>query len=261
MPKLLSALLVFTMAWGGTASVAQTAASHDPAEAQKKDYAKDWDDHIHNDWGFLDRYRDADATLPARPKEPRVVFLGDSITQGWADKVPGFFVAGRIGRGVSGQTTPQMLVRFRQDVIDIHPAVVQIMAATNDIASNTGPISMAETEGYFRSMVELAQIHHIRVILASIPPSAGFPWRPGLAVTQKIEALNAWLKHYAAATGSTYADYWSALQDGKGGMRPGLSSDGVHPTVAGYAIMEPIATKAIRDALARPSPMHAVIAE
>ena len=261
MPRFLTVLLAGALSLSGMAVQAQAPAAHDPAEAQRKDYAKDWDDHIHNDWGFLDRYRTADAALPARSKEPRVVFLGDSITQGWADKVPGFFVAGRIGRGVSGQTTPQMLVRFRQDVIDLHPAVVQIMAATNDIASNTGPMSIEETEGNFRSMVELAQAHHIRVILASVPPSAGFPWRPGLEVTQKIEILNAWLKHYAVATGSTYADYWSALQDGKGGMKPGLSSDGVHPTVAGYALMQPVAERAIKAALARPAPLRAAIVQ
>lgn len=233
--------------------------AHQPAEAAKNDWARNWDEHLANDYGWMATYRDADKALPPAGKEPRIVFLGDSITQGWFDKVPGFFTAGRIGRGISGQTTPQMLVRFRQDVIDLNPAAVQIMAATNDIASNTGPISPEETEGYFKDMVELAQAHGIRVILASIPPSSGFPWRPGLAVTAKIEALNAWLKRYAAETGSVYADYWSALQDGNGGMKPGLAVDGVHPTEAGYAVMQPVAMAAIRDALAKPRPTHAVI--
>lgn len=233
---------------GGSAPAGQ------PSEAQKEAWAKDWDNHIRNDWGFLDRYRAADAALPRTDKEPRIVFLGDSITQGWTDKMPSFFGSGRIGRGISGQTTPQMLVRFRQDVVDLHPAVVHIMAATNDIASNTGPISTEETEAYFRDMVELAQAHGIRVILASVPPSAGFPWRPGLAVTGKIKALNTWLKRYAAETGSVYADYWAVLQDGNGGMKPGLSSDGVHPTEAGYALMQPITEHAIREALAKPQP-------
>lgn len=210
---------------------------------------------LHQDWAWMARYRDENHVLPPAAKHPRVVFLGDSITQGWRDKHPAFFTDERIGRGIGGQTSPQMLVRYRQDVIDLHPVVVQIMAGTNDIASNTGPISVKETEANFRTMTELAQSHGIRVILASIPPADMFPWRPGLQVAPKIMAINTWLKAYAAQTGSTYADYWSALKGDGAGMRNGLSSDHVHPTAAGYDVMEPVARRAIAEALARPAPV------
>jgi lysophospholipase L1-like esterase len=209
---------------------------------------------LHQDWAWMARYRDENRALPPAAKHPRVVFLGDSITQGWRDKHPAFFTDERIGRGIGGQTSPQMLVRFRQDVIDLHPAVVQIMAGTNDIASNTGPMSIGESEANFRTMTELAQAHGIRVILASIPPADLFPWRPGLAVASRIVAINAWLKDYAARTGSTYADYWTALKGAGMGMRDGLSSDHVHPTSAGYDVMEPVARRAIAEALAKPAP-------
>ncbi len=209
---------------------------------------------LRTDWAWLDRYRVANAQLPARSKEPRVVFMGDSITQGWADQVPEFFTAGRIGRGINGQTTPQMLVRFRQDVIDLHPAVVQIIAGANDLAGNTGPMTMEQTEGNVRSMAELAQAHGVRVIIGSVPPSARLPWRPDLAVTERIVALNGWLRSYAAASGAVYADYWSVLQDGRGGFRADWTFDGAHPNRAGYAMMAPVAERAIAAALARPAP-------
>lgn len=216
---------------------------------------------LHTDWAWMDRYKAEDAALPPPGKEPRVVFMGDSITQMWRDFKPDFFVDGRIGRGIGGQTTPQMLVRFRQDVIALHPAVVQIMAGTNDIASNTGPMTAEETEANFRTMTELAQAHGIRVILASIPPSSHFAWRPGLEVTHRIETLNSWLKAYAAQTGSTYADYWSALQDGQGGFRAGWTIDGVHPNATGFDHMIPVAVAAIRAAMARPAPTPLPIAQ
>lgn len=213
------------------------------------------EERLHTDWAWMKRYQADNATLPpASTAAPRVVFLGDSITQMFRDFEPDFFVDGRIGRGIGGQTTPQMLVRFRQDVIDLHPAVVQIMAGTNDIASNTGPMTIAETEANFRTMTELAHAHGIRVILASIPPASHFAWRPGLEVTEKIRTINAWLKDYAARSGATYADYWSVLEDGKGGFRADWTGDGVHPNKAGFDQMIPVARKAIATALARPAP-------
>lgn len=223
-------------------------------------FTVDWNNRLSTDWPYLARYRAANSALVPVPKHPRIVFMGDSITENWARMVGDFFTAERIGRGISGQTTPQMLLRFRQDVIDLHPAVVHIMAGTNDIAGNTGPMTAAETQGNIRSMVELAHAHGIRVILASIPPSDEFPWKPGLDAANEIVAMNAWLKAYAARSGCVYADYWDALRQPNGlGMRAGLSSDHVHPTKAGYAIMAPLAEAAIKRALAMPSPRKTAV--
>lgn len=201
-----------------------------------------------DDWGQLGRYRDDDARQIASGQKPDVVLLGDSITEGWVSKRPGVFTAQRIGRGISGQTTPQMLVRFRADVITLHPKVVQIMAGTNDIAGNTGPMTPEMTEANIASMTELAQANGIKVILAAIPPAADFPWRPGLEVTDKIGALNDWIRAYAASHHAVYADYWSVLQDGHGAMKPGLAYDGVHPTEQGYDVMLPVLDAALRQA-------------
>ncbi len=192
------------------------------------------------DWAQLGRYHDDNARQVASGRRPGIVLLGDSITEGWASKRPGVFSTQRISRGISGQTTPQMLVRFREDVIALHPKAVQIMAGTNDIAGNTGPMTPEMTEANIASMTQLAQANGIKVILASIPPAANFPWRPGLEVTSKIVALNDWMRSYAASHGAVYADYWSTLQDGQGGMKPGLAYDGVHPTEQGYDLMLPV---------------------
>ena len=243
----LGTLIAAALLLGTPPAVAQTSSDQQRAAAEAEA-------RLHNDWAWMGRYKEANTALPAPDaKHPRVVFLGDSITQGWFDKMPGFFVDGRIGRGIGGQTTPQMLVRFYQDVIDLHPAAVQIMAGTNDIAGNTGPMTPEETKNNIRAMADLARAHGIRVILASIPPSAGFPWRPGLEVSSKIESMNAWLKSYAAQIGGTYADYWAVLHDGHA-ERASLTYDGVHPNEAGYAVMNPVATRAIAMALARPAP-------
>jgi lysophospholipase L1-like esterase len=185
-------------------------------------------------------------------REERVVFYGDSITDAWG-RGPGrgdFFPSKPyVNRGISGQTTPQMLVRFRQDVIDLHPAAVVILAGTNDIAGNTGPMTPEMTEDNFRSMVELAKANGIRVILASITPAADYPWRPGLGPVAKINALNVWLQGYCAGHSLIYLDYYSAMADANGGMKPGISFDGVHPNAKGYAIMTPLAQAAIDKAL------------
>ena len=207
------------------------------------------EERIRMDPAGLARYRDENAALAATPPQPRIVFMGNSITENWRRLVPGFFSASRLGRGISGQTTMQMLVRFRQDVVDLEPRVVQIMAGTNDIAGNTGPASDADIENNIRSMTELAQAHGIRVILASIPPANDFPWHKGLNPGPRIERLNAWLKGYAAKSGAVYADYWNATHDGEA-FRAGLALDGVHPNEAGYAVMAPVAEAAIRKALA-----------
>jgi len=221
----------------------------------KSQWTIDWNNRLGTDFAYLARYRADNERLVPTPGYPRIVFMGDSITENWAKMAGAFFTPGRIGRGISAQTTPQMLLRFRQDVIDLHPAVVHIMAGTNDIAGNTGPMTPEQTQANIRSMVELAHAHGIRVILASIPPADQFPWKPGLDAAGKIAAMNGWLKDYAARSGCVYADYWSALRQPDGlGMREGLSSDHVHPTKAGYAVMAPVAEAAIKRALAMPAP-------
>ena len=236
------------------------AASAQIALDPKSQFTVDWNHRLSTDWPFLARYAQANAQLMPVPKHPRIVFMGDSITENWTRMAGDFFTAERVGRGISGQTTPQMLLRFRQDVIDLHPAVVHIMAGTNDIAGNTGPMTTAETQDNIRSMVELAHAHGIRVILASVPPADQFPWKPGLDAANQIAAMNAWLKAYAARSGCVYADYWSALKQANGlGMRDGLSSDHVHPTVAGYAVMQPIAEAAIKRALAMHAPRKTAV--
>jgi len=201
------------------------------------------------DWANIARYRNADQPLLAAADPKRVVFMGDSITEGWA---PQPFIKNNthyVGRGISGQTTPQMLVRFRSDVIALKPRVVHIMGGTNDVAQNTGPETPDEIEGYIADMVEIAQANHIKVIIASIPPAADFPWRPGLAPREKIRALNVRLKAYAAKKHIVYADYWPAIATAEGGMKPEYSKDGVHPNAEGYAAMAPIAQAAIAKAM------------
>ena len=179
-----------------------------------------------------------------------MVFFGDSITDAWVSN-GGTFFPGKpyVNRGISGQTTPQMLVRFRQDVIDLHPEAVVILAGTNDIAGNTGPSTLEMIEDNLRSMSELAQANGIHVILASVLPAADYPWRKGLEPASKIKALNQWMANYCAEKKIIYLDYYSLMADEAGGMKPGISKDGVHPNAAGYAIMEPLAQKAIDKAL------------
>ena len=206
------------------------------------------------DWPNLAKYRDANAALPSpAASEKRVVFMGDSITEGWASIDPQFFAEhpAYIDRGISGQTTPQMLVRFRQDAIALKPAVVVILAGTNDIAGNTGPTTIEAVEGNLQSMAELAKANGIRVVLSSVLPVFDYAWRPGLQPVPKIAALNSWMKDYCAKEGCIYLDYFSAMADERKGLPSALSRDGVHPNKAGFAIMEPLAENAIAQALAR----------
>ena len=207
---------------------------------------------LHTDWAYLARFREANAALPApAPGEARVVFLGNSITEAWAPRFGALFPGKPyIGRGIGGQTTPQLLVRFRQDVVQLHPRVVVILAGTNDIAGNTGPSTLEMIEANMASMAEIARANDIRVVLCSVLPVYDYPWRPGLTPAPKIIALNAWLRDYARAHGHTYADFHTAMADARGGLPPALATDGVHPTDAGYAIMAPIVDRAIHDALA-----------
>ena len=206
-----------------------------------------------NDWADLGRYRDSNAKLPPpAPGEERVVFYGNSITEAWAPYFATEFPGKPyVGRGISGQTTPQLLVRFRQDVVALHPAVVVILAGTNDIAGNTGPSSLEMIEDNLASMTEIAHANNIRVVLSSVLPVYDYPWKRGLDPAPRIVALNTWIRDYAAKHDATYLDYYSALADDRGGMRAGTSRDGVHPTDAGYAIMAPLAERPIAEALGK----------
>src|SRR6185437_6519200 len=227
------------------AAPAQTTAQAAPAAKPAPDACEAMRKKL-DDWPQLGRYADANAALPAT-RSGRVVFYGDSITDAWT-RNGGTFFPGKpyVNRGISGQTTEQMVVRFRQDVINLHPQTVVILAGTNDIAGNTGPETQAMIEDNFRSMVDLARANNIRVVLASVLPAAGYPWKPSAGNhAGKIRTLNDWLKSYAASQNLTYLDYYTAMAGPDGGMKPGISIDGVHPNAAGYAIMEPLAEKAL----------------
>ena len=214
--------------------------------------AQPTDQQLRSDWANLARYHEANAKLaPPAGNESRVVFMGNSITEGWDKYFPTMF-AGKsyINRGISGQTTPQMLVRFRPDVIALKPKVVVILAGTNDIAGNTGPSTLEMIEGNLASMAEIASANGIKVVLSSVLPVFDYPWKPGLEPAPKIIALNKWMKDYAAQHGAVYLDYHSAMADARGGMREGLAGDGVHPNEAGYRLMAPLVEQAIQRALA-----------
>lgn len=204
------------------------------------------------DWPQLQRYAGENAALaPVAEGTPRVVFFGDSITEGWGPTGSDRFFPGKpyVNRGIAGQTTAQMLVRFRQDVIDLKPAVVVILAGTNDIAGNTGPATQRMIEDNLHSIAELAKAHGIRVVLASVLPVSTYPWRPGSQPAAQVRALNAALRQYAQQQGLVYLDYYGAMANAAGGLDAALAADGVHPTAAGYALMAPLAEQAIAQAL------------
>lgn len=207
-----------------------------------------------DDWANLARYAADNAALGAPERgEARVVFMGDSITEGWSRAVPGFF-ANRpyVNRGISGQTTPQMLVRFRADVVELEPGVVVILAGTNDIAGNTGPATNEMIEANLASMAEIAAANDIRVVLASILPAESYPWRPGVEPAFRILAINRWIADYAKAGGHVYLDYYTAMVNDRGGLQEQYTTDGVHVTPEGYALMQELVEAAIDEALDRP---------
>jgi lysophospholipase L1-like esterase len=205
------------------------------------------------DWAQLGYYRDRNAALAAPAAgEQRVVFYGDSITEIWMRSWKASFGdKPYVDRGISGQTSAQMVVRFHQDVVDLHPKVVVILAGTNDVAANTGPMTEEATLDDFRAMVEMARANGIKVVVGAIPPAIDFPWRKGLEPAPKIRAMNAKLEAWCKSEGVVWVDYYSALTDADGGMKPGLSLDGVHPTPAGFAIMTPLAEAGIAKALGK----------
>lgn len=208
---------------------------------------------VAQDWADLEHFREANKALaPPAPGEDRVVFMGNSITIGWLHKVPEFFEGKPyVNRGISGQTTPQMLLRFRQDVLDLSPKVVVILAGTNDIAGNTGPMTLEQILDNLKSMAELALANGVEPVLSSVLPAYDYPWRPGLQPNIKIPKLNAMIKNYAALSGIVYLDYFSEMADSRNGLDNTLATDEVHPTEKGYRMMAPLAEAAIAKALAK----------
>ncbi|MGI8617694.1 MAG: SGNH/GDSL hydrolase family protein [Gemmatimonadaceae bacterium] len=223
----------------------------DTAQLRRAERQRTAQEQLRNDWAGLSRYRAANDSLPAPKRgESRVVYIGDSITESWAGYFPALFPGKPyIGRGISGQTTPQILVRFRQDVVRLRPKVVVILAGTNDIAGNTGPSSLAMIQDHLASMAEIARANGIRIVLSSVLPVHDYPWKRGLDPAPKIAALNSWIRRYSEETGTVYLDYHSAMVDGRGGLRAELTRDGVHPNAAGYGVMAPLAEAAIAKAL------------
>jgi lysophospholipase L1-like esterase len=229
-------------------AIAQQAA--DPCESLKRE-RQAMESQL-RDWPNLARYRGANAKLgvPAEG-ESRVVFLGDSITEAWDLSV---FFKGKpyVNRGISGQTTPQILLRFRQDVIALNPDIVVILAGTNDIAENTGPTSLGTIEDNLKSMVDLAQKNGVRPILASVLPASVYPWRLDIRPIEKILALNQWMKEYSGKEGIVYLDYYSPMVNDQHGLKPEFSGDGVHANEAGYTIMAPLVADAIAKSKLQP---------
>jgi lysophospholipase L1-like esterase len=202
------------------------------------------------DWPQLQKYQSDNAKILDEKTPVKVVFMGNSITQGWADMRPEFFKDhGFIGRGIGGQTTPQMLLRLRQDVLDLKPEAVVILAGINDIAQNTGPITLKETLGNIQSMAELALAHGINPIICSVLPANSFPWRPEIIPTQLVIDLNSQLQRWALEKNLVYVDFYTPMVDEKLGLKSHLGYDPVHPNVAGYQVMEPILLKALNQLL------------
>lgn len=252
----MAALMVLSISFwalaGNAASPQQKGAPVELRAApwQTGDYWANFDHQLLTDFANLARYKAADRQLgPPSAGTNRVVFMGDSITEGW-DLDRSFPGKPYINRGISGQTSSQILLRFRQDVIDLHPRVVVILAGTNDIAGNTGPTTPSQIEGNLESMAQLASANHIRVVLCSVLPSVNYWWHPKLPnPAPRIAALNQWLEAYAAKEHYAYVNYYAAMKDSAGGLGHNLSADGVHPLPAGYAIMAPLAQAGINEAL------------
>ena len=205
------------------------------------------------DWANLERFQEENSKLTILDStQQRIVFMGNSITEGWIKWRPEFFEGKPyVNRGISGQTTPQMLLRFRQDVIDLKPIAVVILAGINDIAGNTGPSSIEMIIDNLISMAELSMANHIKVIFCSVLPAKDFPWRPGLEPAEKVVKLNGLLRDYTIDQGLVYVDYFSAMEDGSNGLKEDFGYDGVHPNALGYSIMEPLVEEGIAKALER----------
>jgi lysophospholipase L1-like esterase len=238
-----------TTATPATAPQAATQAA--PAAHPDNDYWRKRDQQLLTDFANLARYSDANAKLaPPASGETRVVFMGDSITDAWGHPTGEFFPGKPyVNRGISGQTTPQMLIRFWPDVIALQPKVVVILAGTNDIAGNTGPETPTMVQDNLMAMADIAKANGIRVVMASILPAATYPWQPGTDPRAEIAALNNWIRDYCDKNQIVYLDYYSAMVDQNQGMKKELTIDGVHPNADGYKVMTPLAQKAIDDSL------------
>ena len=228
-----------------TAADAKKAA--DEAYHQRQEYL------LHNDWPYLERYAAANQRLHAPAAgRPRVVIIGNSITEGWVREDSAFFRSKGyeyVGRGIGGQTTGQTVARFRADVIDLHPTVVVILVGTNDVAENNGPYVPQHTLNNIMTMTELAQTHGIRVVLGAVVPAADFWWHKGLNPAPKIVALNQLIKAYANQHKLVYYDVHTALKDEQQGLQKTYGDDGVHPNLNGYRVMEPLLNQAVATAL------------
>jgi len=245
--------LPFVTAIGQAQTTVPAAAQATPAQADAAKQIATMQAKL-ADWPQLNRYHADDATLPApKADERRVVFYGDSITDAWGRKPGTEFFPGKpyVNRGISGQTTPQMVVRFQQDVVHLKPAVVVILAGTNDIAGNTGPSTPEMIEDNFVSLEEIARANGIKVVISSILPASEYRWKPEAQPAEQIRSMNTRLKALCAREGLVYLDYYTPMANAKGGLDPDLASDGVHPTAKGYGVMAPLAEKAIAAALAR----------
>jgi lysophospholipase L1-like esterase len=216
-------------------------------------FNQEQDRRARTDWGNLCRYRSDNATrAAAKTPAPTAVFIGDSITEGWARNGAEFFTAnGYVGRGISGQVTGQNLLRFQQDVVALHPKAVHIMIGTNDIAGNAGPTTYENIQNNIMAMVQIARANKIAVVLGTIPPAADFPWRRGMEPAPKVVKMNEWIRDYARREGIALADYHKALANAENGFRAEWSGDGVHPNAEGYKIMSPIAESAVTLALGK----------
>jgi lysophospholipase L1-like esterase len=247
--KILPVLLILLFTTG--ISLFAQNKSTEPTAEQKEAWRKAQEEQFHNDWANLGRFRNDNKKIgmPAA-NEVRVVFMGNSITEGWSRLDSAFFI-GRpfINRGISGQTTPQMLIRFKPDVVNLKAEVVVILAGINDIAGNTGPSTLEMIEDNLSSMAEIAQANKIKVVLSSVLPAYDFPWRPGMEPAEKVVKLNTWIKNYALTHKCVYLDYFTPMSDQKHALKPEYTQDGVHPNLAGYKVMEPLAEEAIKKAL------------
>jgi lysophospholipase L1-like esterase len=245
---LLAAGFISTQAQNNAGAPGQTM-----TQEQRDAFRKTMEEQQRNDWANLNRYKEANSKigLPAAG-ENRVVFMGNSITDFWIRNSPEFFSANPyIDRGISAQTTPQMLIRFRQDVVNLKPSVVVILAGINDINGNTGPSTLEMIEDNFASMTEIAKANGIHVVISSVLPCDSIYSRPDLHPAERVVQLNAWIKKYANDNGCIYVDYFSSMTDGKDGLKKEYTNDGLHPNKAGYTVMEPLVQAAIKKALGK----------